>query len=254
MARPVAMVTGGRQGLGRAIALALAQRGYDIAVLDLVRDEIAETTLAALADLGATALFVEGDLAAIDTHDTILDKVWSGLGGIAALVNNAGIAARPLTDVLDLSPEAYDRNLAVNLRGSFFLTQKTARRMLAGPAEGYRSITFITSIAADHVSVDRAQYCISKAGLSMVAKLYARRLAPVIHVHEVRPGFIRTDMTGSAATGKIDDYIASGRVALRRWGTPEDVGAAVAALASGALPYLSGQAIYVDGAFHVPTA
>lgn len=254
MARPVAMVTGARQGLGRAIALALAQKGYDIAALDLVRDETAEKTLAALADLGAATLFVEGDLAAIETHEAILGKIWSGLGGIAALVNNAGIAARPLTDILDLSPEAYDRNLAVNLRGSFFLTQKAARRMLAEPVPGYRSITFITSIAADHVSVDRAQYCISKAGLSMAAKLYARRLAPDIHVHEVRPGFIRTDMTASAATGKIDGYIAEGRVALRRWGTPEDVGAVTAALASGALPYLSGQAVYVDGAFHVPTA
>jgi NAD(P)-dependent dehydrogenase (short-subunit alcohol dehydrogenase family) len=254
MTTQVALVTGGRQGLGKGIALAIARKGYAVAIMDIVRDDRAQETLAEIAALGVRTHFVEGDLAAIESHENILAEVWSKLGPVSALVNNAGVAARPLTDILDLSPEAFDRNHAVNLRGSFFLTQKAARRMLAEPADGYRSITFICSIAADHVSTDRAQYCVSKAGLSMTAKLYAERCAPHIHVHEVRPGFIRTAMTASAATGKIDRYIEGGDVALRRWGAPEDVGAVTAELACGAMPYLTGQAIYVDGGFHIRVA
>lgn len=253
--RPLALVTGGRQGLGRAIALELARRGFDLAVLDIVADEKADALKADLAALGARLHFGAMDLAAIETHAAALDAVEAVLGPVDALVNNAGIAARPLTDILDISAEAFDRNLAVNLRGSFFLTQAVARRMLAQPGEGYRSITFITSIAATHVSPDRSPYCVSKAGLSMTARLFAERLGGHgIAVHEVRPGFIRTEMTGSAPTGKIDAYMESGAVSLRRWGEARDVGAVTAALAAGALPYVTGQPIYVDGGFHIPTA
>lgn len=253
--RPVAVVTGGRQGLGRAIALELARREFDVAVLDLVQDEKAESLKADLAALGARAHFGVMDLAAIDTHESALDGVEANLGPIDALVNNAGIASRPLTDILDISAEAFDRNLGINLRGSFFLTQAVARRMLARSVETYRSITFITSIAASHASPDRSPYCVSKAGLSMAARLFAERLGGNgIAVHEVRPGFIRTEMTGSAPTGKIDAYIENGTVPMRRWGQSGDIGAVVSALAAGALPYVTGQPIYVDGGFHIPTA
>ena len=127
--------------------------------------------------------------------------------------------------------------------------------MIAAPAAAYRSITFITSIAASHVSTDRSPYCVSKAGLSMAAQLYADRLGGAgIAVHEVRPGFIRTEMTGSAPVAKIDAYIETGAVAQRRWGQADDVGHVVAALAAGVLPYVTGQPIYVDGGFHIPTA
>ena len=130
-----------------------------------------------------------------------------------------------------------------------------ARRLIARVSAQYRSITFITSIAASHVSTDRSPYCVSKAGLSMVAKLYADRLgAHGIAVHEVRPGFIRTEMTGSAPVGKIDDYIASGAVAQRRWGESADIGAVVTSWASAALRYLTGHPLDVDGGYHIPTA
>ena len=254
MARRTALVTGARQGIGKAIACALADRGFDVAIIDLVRDDVAEATLAHLSAAGARTAFVEGDLAAIETHEALLDRIWSELGPVDALVNNAGIPTRPLMDILELEPDAFDRNLAVNLRGSFFLTQKTARRMLAHETTAYRSITFITSIAADHVSVERAPYCVSKSALSMTAKLYAQRLAPHIHVHEVRPGFIQTGMMASSSTPKVDRYIEERRIPAGRWGSAEDVGTVTATLASGELPYVSGQPVYVDGGFHLRKA
>lgn len=255
MTRPVALVTGARQGLGRAIALALADRGFDVAALDLLCDDKADSLLAALQAKGARGYFGVMDLADVSAHDAALDAAEAALGPVDALVNNAGIAARPLTDILELSAEGFDGNLAVNLRGTFFLTQAMARRMIARSSAHYRSITFIASIAATHVSTDRSQYCVAKAALSMVTQLYADRLgAAGIAVHEIRPGFIRTEMTGSAPTGKIDAYIDSGAVAQRRWGESADVGRVAATLAAGDLPYVTGQPIYVDGGYHIPTA
>lgn len=255
MGRPVALVTGARQGLGRGIALALADRGFDVAALDLLEDEKSGSLLEELAARGAKGFFGVMELAEVSAHEAALNAVETALGPVDALVNNAGIAARPLTDILDLGPEAFDLNLGINLRGTFFLTQCMARRMMARASAHYRSITFIASIAASHVSTDRSQYCVSKAALSMVTKLYADRLgAAGIAVHEIRPGFIRTEMTGSAPTGKIDDYIDSGAVAQRRWGETTDIGRVAATLASGDLPYVTGQPIYVDGGFHIPTA
>ena len=253
--RPVALVTGGRQGLGRAIALNMAAKGFDIVIMDLQHDDVADEALKLITDTGVRAAFVTGDLADIDGHDAVLDNAWGAFGPIACLVNNAGIAARPLVDVLDLSTEAFDLNLGINLRGTFFFSQNVARRMLKDPAsDTYRSILFITSIAAEFVSNERAQYCISKSALSMVAKQFAVRLGKDnIHVHEIRPGFIQTDMTASASTAPIDSYIKEGGVPLRRWGQAEDVGKLCATLADGTLPYLTGQPIYVDGGFHLPT-
>lgn len=255
MTRPVALVTGARQGLGRGIALALADQGFDLACLDLVADEKSDALLAELTAKGAKAWFGQMDLADLAQHEAAVLAAEAALGPIEALVNNAGIAARPLTDILDLGVEAFDRNLGVNLRGSFFFTQTVAKRMIAVKTTRYRSITFITSIAASHVAIDRSPYCVSKAGLSMVAKLYAERLGRHgIAVHEIRPGFIQTEMTGSAPTGKIDAYIDSGQVTMRRWGQTADIGQVAASLASGALPYVTGQPIYVDGGFHIPFA
>lgn len=255
MTRPVALVTGARQGLGRGIALALADRGFDVAGLDLLEDEKSESLLAELAAKGAKSYFGVMDLADLASHDAALEGVEAALGPVDALVNNAGIASRPLTDLLEISPEAFDRNLGINLRGTFFLTQAMANRMVGRDSAHYRSITFIASIAATHVSTDRSPYCVSKAALSMVTQLYADRLgAAGIAVHEIRPGFIRTEMTGSAPTGKIDAYIASGAVAQKRWGETSDIGRVAATLASGDLPYVTGQPIYVDGGYHIPTA
>jgi NAD(P)-dependent dehydrogenase (short-subunit alcohol dehydrogenase family) len=235
--------------------VALARSGFDVAGLDLVVDEKAQSLIEELEMLGAKAWFGQMDLADLDSHSGAIDAVEAALGPIDALINNAGIAARPLTDILDILPNAFDQNLDVNLRGTFFFTQAMAKRMVARESDFYRSITFITSIAASHVSTDRSPYCVSKAGLSMAAKLYADRLGPQgISVHEIRPGFIRTDMTGSAPTDKIDAYIDSGAVPQKRWGATQDIGTVAASLASGALPYVTGQPIYVDGGFHIPTA
>lgn len=255
MSRPVALVTGARQGLGRSIALSLADEGFDVAAVDLTRDEKAETLLAELTDRGARNWFGVMDLADIAAHDSMLDAAEAALGPVDTLVNNAGVAARPLTDILALGPDAFDSNLGINLRGTFFLTQKVAQRMSVRESAFYRSILFITSIAARHASTDRSPYCISKAGLSMVARLYAERLgARGIAVHEIRPGFIRTDMTGSAPAEKIDAYVATGAVPMRRWGLAADVGRVAATLATGALPYVTGQPIHVDGGYHLPRA
>lgn len=254
MSRPVAFVTGASQGLGRAIALALADKGYDLAAIDLAEDEKSASLMAEARAKGANTWFGVMDLADIASHAATIAAAEAALGPITALVNNAGIAARPLTDILDLGAEAFDRNLAINLRGTFFLTQAVARRMVARETEAYRSITFITSIAAEFAATDRVPYCVSKSGLAMVAKLYADRLGQYgIAVHEIRPGFIRTEMTGSAPTDKIDSYISTGRVAQKRWGQTPDIGAVVSNLAAGALPYVTGQPIYVDGGFHIPT-
>lgn len=254
MSRPVAVVTGARQGIGRSIALELASKGFDIAVLDLIEDEKSEILLDDLKNAGAKASYGIMDLADIDSHAQAIDKVENVLGSIDCLVNNAGIAVRPLVDIMDIGAEAFDKNLAVNLRGTFFLTQEVGRRMLSRESEHYRSITFITSIAATHVSLVRSPYNISKAGLSMTAQIYAKRLAEYgIAVYEVRPGFIKTDMSGENPSTKIDGYIRDGVVPQKRWGQAQDIGQVTASLASGALPYVTGQPIYVDGGFHIIT-
>lgn len=258
--RPVAVVTGGRRGLGSAAALALADRGFDLALADLAeQDAEVEALHQELTDRGAVSRYYRLDIADLDAHVRFVDQVWADFGRLDCLHNNAGIAARPLTDVLELTPEAFDRSVDVNLRGTFFLSQAVARSMIADTARHddgiYRSIVIVSSIAAEMVSTNRSQYCITKAGLSMLAKVLAVRLAAEgINVHEVRPGFIRTDMTASAGSAEIDDWIATGRVPVPRWGTPEDVGQAVATLASGDLPYSTGQPYWVAGGLNVMQA
>lgn len=257
--RPVAIVTGGLRGLGLAIARQMAEDGFDIAVIDLPEaGPEPEAALAPLRESGARLRYYAMDIADIDRHAAVLDRIGRDFGPLTCLVNNAGIAARPLTDVLALGADAFDRSMNINLRGTFFLTQAFAR-ILADPAQprsaAYRSIVIVTSIAAELVSTDRAQYCISKSALSMVTRLFAARLAPHgIHVHEVRPGFIRTDMTASAGSDVIDQWIAEGRVPVPRWGVPADVGSAVSALAAGRLPYTTGQPFWVAGGLNIMRA
>jgi 3-oxoacyl-[acyl-carrier protein] reductase len=257
--RPVAIVTGGLQGLGLGIAKQLASDGFDIAVVDLSKDvESCTEKLTTLQDNGAQYRYYSLDISAIEDHASVLNNINADFGRIDCLVNNAGIAARPLTDILNLGPEAFDRSLDVNLRGTFFLSQAFANLLIKTGQTGsdvYRSIVIITSIAAEMVSTDRAQYCISKAALSMVSKLMAARLAQhQIHVHEVRPGFMQTDMTASAGKSVIDEWMADGRVPLARWGQPADVGHAVSSLASGHMPYMTGQPIWIAGGLNISRA
>lgn len=256
--RPVAVVTGGLQGLGRGITVQLARDGFDVAVLDLAdAASVPPESLAVPEAPEARIHYQRLDIADLAAHEAALAAVQATLGPLSCLVNNAGIAARPLTDLLALSPQAFDRSVDINLRGTFFLSQAFARHLIAHPAAAgsYRSLVFITSIAAEMASPDRAQYCTTKAALSMVSRLFALRLAAEqIHVHEVRPGFMRTAMTASAGTEVIDRWMEEGRVPQRRWGTPEDVGLAVSTLAQGRLPYMTGQPLWVAGGLNIAQA
>lgn len=254
MSRPVALVTGGTRGIGRGCAEFLAREGYDLAVCGVRSEgEVAEA-LQALRAAGAEALYVQADIGDDDAADRIVAAVRDRYGRLDVLVNNAGVAPRERVDILDASRESFDRLVRINLRGPYFLTQAVARFMLAhGPAEAgrRRSIVFVTSVSARVASVNRGEYCISKAGLSMASLLWATRLADDgIMVYEVRPGIVRTDMTAGVAA-KYDALFDQGLALQRRWGTPEDVGKAVAMLVRGDLPYSTGQVIGVDGGMTV---
>lgn len=249
--RPVAIVTGGLQGLGLGIAEALIGGGFNVAVIDLPDHPVLPDELASDA-----CRYYPMDIAHINRHQPVLATIAADFGRLDCLVNNAGIAARPLTDILHLDEAAFDRSVEVNLRGTFFLTQAFANRLLAcGPADppAYRSIITITSMAAEIVFTDRSQYCVTKSALSMMTGLFASRLAPDgIHVHEVRPGLMRTPMTAKVGNDTIERLLASGRVPIPRWGEAADVGRTVLSLASGALPYMTGQPIWVAGGLNIP--
>jgi NAD(P)-dependent dehydrogenase (short-subunit alcohol dehydrogenase family) len=250
--RPVALVTGGNRGIGAGIVVALARRGFDVVVADL--DETAETsrTRAAAEALGARTGFVAGDIADLAQHHRIAQAAWSLDGRLDALVNNAGVSVLRRGDVLEMTPESFDRVLGTNLRGTFFLTQAVAKRMLAdAPGQAHRSIVTISSANAVIASPDRAEYCFAKTALSMMTKVLAVRLAAAgIMTYEVRPGIIRTDMT-KVATAKYDKLIGEGLTPIARWGEPDDIGRTVAALACGDLPFVTGDAIHVDGGLHI---
>jgi NAD(P)-dependent dehydrogenase (short-subunit alcohol dehydrogenase family) len=257
--RPAALVTGAGQGIGRGIVLALAREGFDVAGVDIVFEpRTAQKGLfevkKRVEELGRRFLPVQGDVSRLEDHDRMLDAAVAGFGEIDVLVNNAGIAPARRADILETAPESYDRLLAVNARGPFFLTQKAARRMasrMGTPRAVPPSIIFITSISAIVSSTSRAEYCISKAALSMTARLFADALAAKgINVYEVRPGIIATDMT-AAVKEKYDRLIAGGLVPQGRWGLPEDVGRAVAALAKGDLAFSTGAVLEVSGGMNI---
>jgi NAD(P)-dependent dehydrogenase (short-subunit alcohol dehydrogenase family) len=244
--RPTALVTGARRGIGAAIAVDLARAGFDVAITDLDR-EGADATLAAIRTAGARALFVASDLADIDAHAAVVKSVvdWG-------LVNNAGMPAPVRGDLLEVTPGAFDRVLGVNLRGTFFFTQAVARHMLSAPCEHPRSIVTISSASAELASIERGEYCTSKAGLAMAMRLFALRLAPHdIAVFDVRPGIIRTPMTESVAQ-KYEARIGNGLVPMSRWGTPPDVSRVVANLATGQFHFATGSVINVDGGLALP--
>ncbi|HTT09441.1 MAG TPA: 3-ketoacyl-ACP reductase [Burkholderiaceae bacterium] len=250
-ARPLAVVTGARRGIGAAIAIALAARGFDLALTD-IETAGADATLAAVAAHGARVKLFESDLGRVEGHRDLVDRIVAWGGPIACLVNNAGVPAVQRGDLLEVSAESFDRVLDVNLRGTFFLTQAVAAHMVASPAAGARSIVTVSSVSAELASLERGEYCISKAGLGMLTRLFALRLAPAgIGVFEVRPGVIRTPMTEGVAA-KYERRFAEGLVPMGRWGYPEDVARAVVALAAGDLGFASGSVINVDGALSIP--
>ena len=257
---PVALITGASRGIGRAIALALAAEGFDIAALARPRSQAAEAgALGSLVDTvatrGRTCLAIEADVADVDGHDAVIARVTDRFGRLDLFVSNAGIAPEQRVDVLDTTPASFDRVLHTNLRGAFFLAQKAVRAMLElrGAVERcHPRVVFITSVSAETSSPTRAEYCISKAGLSMAARVLADRLAPTgIPVFEVRPGIIHTDMT-APVEARYDSAIAAGLVPQRRWGEPEDVARAVVALARGEFDYSTGLILDVGGGMTIP--
>jgi NAD(P)-dependent dehydrogenase (short-subunit alcohol dehydrogenase family) len=248
--RPVALVTGGRRGIGRAACTALAARGFDILGADIAEDGATETAEAVRA-AGGDFAFRHLDIADLASHAGFVDAAWSLTGGLACLVNNAGVGALRRGDLLDVTPESWDRAMNVNARGSFFLTQAVARRMVADGTTSPRSIIFVSSANAVLASPDRGEYCASKAAVSMLAKVFALRLAEHgIAVHEIRPGVIRTDLTAPVAEA-YTRRIADGLSPIRRWGESEDIGRAIAMLAAGDLPFSTGDALHIDGGLHI---
>ncbi len=245
-----ALVTGGQQGIGLGIAEALAAAGWRVSLAAELPED-AQAVRDALARLGPAARYHRHDLRELAAVPALLDAVEAAGGPLTTLVSNAGVPAQARGDLLDLAPESFDHVLAVNLRGAFFLAQAVARRMLAAPSPAYRSLIFVTSVSAALASVERGEYCVSKAGAAMAAQLFALRLAPHgIGVFELRPGVIATAMTAGVRE-TYDARIAGGLVPAGRWGEPADVASAVPPLAEGRLAFATGAVIPVDGGLSI---
>jgi 3-oxoacyl-[acyl-carrier protein] reductase len=253
--RQVALVTGGTRGIGLGIARALAKDGFDLALCGLREGGEVAPVLAELRGGGSAVHYVRADVGERADRVRLVSEVRDAFGRLNVLVNNAGMAPRARVDLLEAGEESFERLLRVNLQGPYFLTQGVARWMLEqkGPGEGWSGcVVNVTSVSATHASPNRGEYCISKAGLAMASQLWAVRLAEVgIPVYEVRPGIIRTDMTAGVAE-KYDRQIGEGLVPQGRWGTPEDVGRVVAALARGDAAYSTGAVVVVDGGLTIP--
>ena len=246
----VALVTGGSRGIGYGIAKHLAEDGFDIAVNGMREEEAVADVLQVLRSAGADVLYCRGDVSLTEERKKIVEQVKKHFGKLHVLVNNAGVAPKERKDILQTTEESFDRLIATNLKSTYFLTQQVANWMIEqkeADASFASCIINISSISATVASVNRGEYCISKAGLGMVTQLFAARLGEFdIPVYEVRPGVIYTDMTAGVKE-KYDKLIGEGLTVQNRWGYPDDVGKAVSALALGNFPYSTGQVIMVDG-------
>lgn len=248
--RKVAFVTGSSRGIGLGIAEHLAQKGFDLAI-NGVRDESSVTeVLEQLRQFGTDVIYCQGSIADGDARTAMIANIKDHFGQLNLLVNNAGVAPSVRADILEATEESFDQVLNINLKGAYFLTQAVANWMIqqkTGNPYFQASIITVSSVSATVASINRGDYCISKAGLSMATQLFAVRLGEFgIPVYEVRPGIIKTDMT-AGVTGKYDQLIANGLTVQPRWGLPDDVGRAVAAIAEGGFPYSTGQVFMVDG-------
>ncbi|MGB8314135.1 MAG: 3-ketoacyl-ACP reductase [Aestuariivirga sp.] len=239
-----ALVTGGRRGIGKAIALALGGAGFDVAVNDTTDSSELKATVAEIAALGVKSVAVIADISDLASHTAMLDGAEAALGPLTTLINNAGVSVLNRGDLLEVTPDSYDRCLDVNTRGTFFLTQAFAKSLK--PSASHRSIVTISSANAGGVSITRGEYCISKAGVSMMSKLFAARLSNEgVGVYEIQPGFIETDMT-APSKARYDKLIDEGLTVIKRFGRPDEVGRIALTLAQGLLPYTTGQIIQAD--------
>ena len=251
-----ALVTGGSRGIGKAIATALGSAGWNVVVNYASSLAAADATVEHIKQQGGQALAVRGDIGNSADRQRLITETVAHFGRLDMLVNNAGIAPDQRMDILEATEASFDRLINVNLKGPYFLSQLAANAMKSNPLglDGrVGNIVTVSSISAYTASVNRGDYCVAKAGLAMMTKLFAARLAELnIGVFEIRPGIIATDMT-SGVKEKYDTLIANGLTPIRRWGKPEDVAKAVLAVAGGLLPFSTGQVIDVDGGFHLQT-
>lgn len=250
----VAIVTGASRGIGRGIAIALGEAGWRVVVNYAGNEAAAQEAVALVGETGGEAIAVQGDVSSASDRQVIVDAALDAFGRIDALVNNAGITSPDRgKDLLEQSEASWDRVMDVNLKGPHFLTQLVARWMVANPDSGtLRTIVNVSSISKDAVSIDRADYCISKAAIGSMTRVWAARLAgDGINAYEVCPGVTESDMTADVK-GKYDAMIhEQGLLPIARWGKPSDVGRAVVMLAEGALAYSTGETLNVDGGYHI---
>jgi len=251
----IAFVTGGTRGIGLGIAEELARAGFDLAINGVREEIIVKQALGGLSNYGIKVAYFQGDVSKKDDRQGMVEAILQRFGKINILVNNAGIAPPVREDILEASEESFDIVLNVNLRGPYFLTQLVASRMIESKKQlndEFFCIINISSVSATVASVNRGEYCISKAGIAMATKLWASRLGEFdIPVYEIQPGVIRTDMT-SGVISKYDQLFANGLAIQQRWGVPSDIGKVAAAMATGSMPYSTGQVVRVDGGMTVP--
>jgi 3-oxoacyl-[acyl-carrier protein] reductase len=246
----VALITGGTRGIGFGIAQALADLGFDLAINGVRDEQLVIEVLSELRKKNIKVIYCQGDIALETNRKAILDKIKIEFGQLNLLINNAGVAPKDRKDILETTEESYDFVLDTNLKGTYFLTQAVANFMVEQKNKNQNfqgTIINVSSISATVASVNRGEYCVAKAGLSMVTQLFAVRLGEYnIPVYEIRPGIIKTDMT-EKVTEKYDKLVADGLCIQARWGVPSDIGKAVAALAKGDFMYSTGQVFTIDG-------
>ncbi|MCF6333992.1 MAG: 3-ketoacyl-ACP reductase [Draconibacterium sp.] len=251
---PSALITGGSRGIGLGIAKELAKAGFNLAINGVRNRESVQAVLNELKEFGIEIIYVQGDISKKEDREKILQSVTSEFGQLNVLVNNAGIAPKERKDILEASEESFDHILDINLKGSYFLTQLCAKHMVEQKKEApgfHCCIINVSSVSATVASVNRGEYCISKAGIAMATKLWAARLGEFdIPVYEIQPGIIKTDMTAGVIE-KYDKLFDAGLSIQKRWGLPEDVGKVAAAMATGMMPYSTGQVVLVDGGMTV---
>jgi len=250
----IAFVTGGTRGIGLGIATELAKSGFDLAVNGVREEAAVKPVLEDLKKHGVQVIYVRGDVSNKDDRQRMIEEIIDRFGKINVLINNAGIAPPERKDILEATEESFEYVLKINLQGPYFLTQLVANQMIRlkqQNPEDFFCIVNVSSVSATVASVNRGEYCISKAGIAMATKLWAVRLGEFnIPVYEIQPGVIKTDMT-SGVQEKYDRLFQQGMAIQQRWGTPEDIGKVAAAMASGNMPYSTGQVVMVDGGMTV---
>lgn len=250
----VALITGGSRGIGLGIAIELAKTGFNLAINGMRDKSSISETLEVLKRFGTEVIYIQGDVSCHDDRTIMINKTLSHFGQLNILVNNAGVAPRKRLDILEASEESFDYILDVNLKGPYFLTQLAANQMVQltqNEPDQFCCIINISSISATVASVNRGDYCISKAGLNMATKLWASRLGEFeIPVYEISPGIISTDLTAPVQK-KYDQLFEQGLAIQKRWGKPEDIGRVAAAMSNQSMPYSTGQVVMVDGGMTV---